>query len=71
LTQTIRCLPWDLAVSRRWAKLVVDLRRKGQPMPLLDSMISATALVHGLTVATRNTHDFRRAGVAVLDPFAA
>jgi predicted nucleic acid-binding protein len=38
-------------------------------LPLLDSMIAATALHHGLTVVTRNTRDFQRAGVKVLDPF--
>ncbi len=32
-------------------------------------MIAATALTHGLTVATRNTKDFRDAGVAVVNPF--
>jgi toxin FitB len=71
LAQTIECLPWDANVSRAWAKLVVDLRRKGQPMPLLDAMIAAMALTHGLTVATRNTRDFRKAGVDVVDPVAA
>lgn len=67
---TIECLPWDAGVSRRWARLVSDVRRKGQPLPLLDSMIAATALHHGLTVVTRNTRDFKRAGVKVFDPFA-
>lgn len=67
---SIECLAWDVAVSRRWAQLVVDLRRKGLSMPLLDGMIAATALQHDLTVATRNVRDFGRAGVRVLDPFA-
>ena len=70
VAQTIDCLPWDGTISRRWAKLVVDLKRKGDKLPLLDSMIAATALHHELTVATRNTRDFQRAGVKVLDPFA-
>jgi predicted nucleic acid-binding protein len=67
--QTVDCLPWDVTISRRWAKLVVDVKRKGDTLPLLDSMIAATALQHELTVATRNTRDFERAGVKVLDPF--
>lgn len=39
-------------------------------MPVKDSMIAATALLHDLTVATRNTRDFKNAGVRVFDPFA-
>jgi toxin FitB len=70
VVQTIDCLPWDATISRRWAKLVVDLKRKGDTLPLLDSMIAATALEHDLTLATRNTRDFKRASVKVLDPFA-
>lgn len=70
VVQTIECLPWDAAVSRRWAKLVVELRSTGHTLPVLDSMIAATALEHGLTVATRNIRDFRKTGVKVVDPFA-
>jgi predicted nucleic acid-binding protein len=69
LVRTVQCLPWDAAVARRWAILVVDLRRRGQPLPILDSMIAATALEHGLVVATRNTRDFGRTGVKVVNPF--
>jgi predicted nucleic acid-binding protein len=66
----VECLPWDAAVSRRWAQLVAGLRRKGQALPLLDSMIAATALEHDLTVATRNVRDSQKAGVKVVDLFA-
>lgn len=69
LVRTIDCLPWDAVIARRWALLVVDLKRRGEPLPLLDGMIAATALHHDLTIATRNTRDFKRAGVKVLDPF--
>ena len=69
LVRTIDCLPWDATIARRWALLVVDLKRRGEPLPLLDGMIAATALRHDLTVATRNTRDFKRAGVKVLNPF--
>ena len=68
--ETIECLPWDAMVSRRWAALVVELRRKGETVPLLDGMIAATALQHELTVATRNTRDFEKTGVKTLNPFA-
>lgn len=70
VVQTLICLPWDSAVSRRWAELISLLKRKGRAMPLLDAMIAATALEHGLTVATRNVADFEPAGVRVVDPFA-
>jgi len=50
-------------------ELVANLKRKGQNMPVLDSMIAAAALTHGLTVATHDVRNFRKAGVAVLDPF--
>ncbi len=70
VTDGIECLPWDTSVSRRWAELVAGLRRRGRTMPLLDSMIAATALEHGLTIATRNVRDFEIAGVEVVDPFA-
>jgi toxin FitB len=70
VVETIDCLPWDAAVSCRWAEVVVESRRKGHLLPLLDGMMAATALTHGLTVATRNRHDFQQAGVKVFDPFA-
>ncbi len=65
----IACLPWGPATGLRWAKLLADLRTGGQEMPVKDSLIAATGLVHGLIVATRNVHDFRKAGVKVVNPF--
>jgi len=70
IVQRIECLPWDATVGLRWAQLIADLKSQGQMMPLRDSMIAATALVHDLTVATRNVRDFKKAGVNVVDPFA-
>ncbi len=69
LERTIECIPWDASVGRRWASLVVAAKRKGKTLPLLDSMVAATALEHQLTVATRNVTHFKSAGVKVVDPF--
>jgi hypothetical protein len=66
----IHCLAWELATGLRWARLLADLRTSGESMPIKDSMIAATALTHGLTVATRNMRDFKKARVKVVDPFA-
>ena len=68
--ERIHCLPWGAATGLRWAKLLADLRAAGRSMPIKDSLIAATALVHGLTVATRNRRDFEQARVKLVDPFA-
>lgn len=65
----LRCLPWDLTTGLRWAKLLAGLRASGRSMPIKDSLVAATALAHDLTVATRNTRDFKNARVKFTDPF--
>jgi toxin FitB len=67
--QRLHCVPWEAETGLRWAKLVADFRVSGRAMPIKDSLIAATALVHGLTVATRNRADFEKAGVKIIDPF--
>jgi predicted nucleic acid-binding protein len=64
-----RILAIDVAVARRWAVLRAQWQRRGQPLPVLDSMIEATALHWGLTIVTRNTGDFVEA--PTLNPWLA
>ncbi len=64
----IQCLPFDSAVGMRWAQLLADLRRRGTPMSIKDSLIAATALTHDLAVSTLNGRDFEPAGVRLVDP---
>lgn len=66
----LQCLPWETQTGLRWAELLARLRGSGRAMPIKDSLIAATALVHDLVVATRNRTDFEKAGVEVVDPFA-
>jgi predicted nucleic acid-binding protein len=63
------CLPWDAETGLKWAELLARLRTTGKAMPIKDSLIAATAVVHGLAVATRNRADFVNAGVRIVDPF--
>lgn len=63
---TGRVLPIDTAVAQRCARLHVPDRRSER-----DALIAATALVHGMTVATRNVDDFAPTGVTILNPWEA
>jgi predicted nucleic acid-binding protein len=59
-----KVLPVDTAVARRCARLHVPDRRGER-----DALIAATALVHGMTLVTRNAGDFAPTDVAVLNPW--
>ncbi|MGO8757598.1 MAG: type II toxin-antitoxin system VapC family toxin [Terracidiphilus sp.] len=61
-----RILPVDTAIAKRCAALHVP-----DPCSYRDSLIAATALVHGMTVVTRNVSHFQRTGVPVFDPWQA
>ncbi len=60
-----RIFPVDTAVAQRCARLHVP-----DPRAERDALIAATALVHGMTVITRNTADFEPTGVKLLNPWA-
>jgi len=65
----LHCLAWEAETGLRWAQLLARLRSGGRAMPIKDSLIAATALVHDRTLATRNGADFRKAGVRIVNPF--
>jgi hypothetical protein len=67
--QRLHCLPWEADTGLKWADLLARLRTTGKAMPVKDSLIAATALLHGLKVVTRNRSDFETAGVRIVDPF--
>jgi toxin FitB len=59
-----RVLPVDAATARRWGELSA-----GRSLPVVDALIAATAINHGLTLVTRNTRDVESTGVPLVDPW--
>lgn len=66
-----RLPPFDLDASQAYADLMARARAAGRAISKDDGYIAATASVHGLAVATRDTGPFIAAGLRVLDPWAA
>ncbi len=64
-----RVYGFNVGVAHVWADQEHLLKKAGQPMPVEDSYIAATARKHGLTIATGNDKDFRRPGLKVFNPF--
>jgi predicted nucleic acid-binding protein len=62
---TDRLLPVDEKVADQWGRLGLQ-----QPVPILDGFLAATALVHGLTVISRDEEGFRHTGAPVINPFS-
>jgi len=60
-----RIIPFDATIARKCASLHVP-----DPRPERDAMIAATAIVHGLTVVTRNISDFAKLQADLLDPWS-
>jgi predicted nucleic acid-binding protein len=59
-----RVLPIDAATARRWGELSAN-----RSLPVIDALIAATAISHGLTLVTRNTRDVESTGVPLVDPW--
>lgn len=63
-------LPVDLGVALIWGELAARHRRQGRRPSVSDELIAATALVHNLTVVTRNVSDFEPSGCQLISPWS-
>jgi len=64
-----RVLPLEVGEMMTWGALISRVEAKGLPMPLIDSLIAATALHHDLVVVTRDEDDFAPSGAKLLNPW--
>ena len=64
-----RILPFDSAAARTYAAIAADRSAAGRPISHFDGQIAAIARSHGAAVATRNTTDFQRCGIEVINPW--
>ncbi len=61
-----RILPINMDVAEKWGYL---LGANNDPLPAIDSLIAATAMCYNLVIVTRNSSDFVRFPIEVLDPY--
>lgn len=61
-----RILPVDMEAAIQWAQISA-----GRTLPAIDALLAATAIVHDLTLVTRNTKDFADTGVQLLNPWTS
>jgi toxin FitB len=66
---TGRLLGIDTPTADTWGRLIARRERVGRPMGAMDGWIAATAVVHGLTLATRNVADFAGAVGEIVCPW--
>jgi predicted nucleic acid-binding protein len=64
-----RILPIDRAVADRWGRLAGEAVVRKAPLPVIDSLLVATALHHDMTLVTRNTKDAARTHVSLFNPW--
>lgn len=66
---TGRILDIDLETTLCWGRIQGEAEQAGEKLPVMDSLIAATAAAHGLVVVTRNVRDIERCGVRVCNPW--
>jgi predicted nucleic acid-binding protein len=67
---TGRILEIDLDTALCWGRLQGEAEQAGEKLPVMDSLIAATAAAHGLIVVTRNVRNIERCRVRVFNPWA-
>jgi toxin FitB len=66
-----RILTVDRSIGDRWESLRAQAQMKGRPVSIVDGLLAATAVEHGLTIVSRNVSDFAAVGLAVINPWEA
>lgn len=64
-----RVVPLDTSVLLEWGTLSARLEGIGITLPVMDSLIAATAVTHNLTLITRNEKDFENTGIEIVNPW--
>jgi predicted nucleic acid-binding protein len=64
-------LPIASETAEIWGRITAEAQRKGRALAAADGLIAATAIEHGLTIATRNRRDFAELGAMIVDPWNA
>lgn len=64
-----RLLSIDAEAAAAWGRLLGTAERQGKKLPVMDSLIAATAITHNLTVVTRNNRDLERCQAKVFNPW--
>ena len=64
-----RILTFDLATAREWGRFYASVQRQGRKLSTVDSQLIATARVHHMGIATRDTKDFAEADVPMFNPW--
>ena len=66
-----RLIPLDPDIMLLWGELTARLEVSGRAMPVMDSLIAASALYHHLSLVTRNGADFQGSGVSLVNPWVS
>jgi len=66
---TGRIIPVDPGIAARWGRISGAAERAGRVIPVIDGLLAATALEHGLTLATRDTSHMEPTGVELFNPW--